>query len=162
MVHAIRAGAGFPLLAALLGLAVLAAAQPIRIPDFREGQAEPVAIRPGDTCANCGSIRSIREIQSTRPIPVPQAIHNDPIDRGMGSDIRIGAVVALPMGEGSKPYVGGVGTPEMRERFAETTYDITIRLDNGAFTNVQRADGGRYQVGDRVRVKGTQMELITP
>ena len=55
---------------------------------------------------------------------------------------------------------GGVGTPEMQERFAQTTYDIVVQLDNGGYTSVQRADGARYQVGDRVRLRGVQLELL--
>jgi outer membrane lipoprotein SlyB len=72
-------------------------------------------------------------------------------------------VVALPLGAGTdKPFVGGVGTPEMRERFTETAYEIAIRLDNGSDALVQRADGASFRVGDRVRVMGTQLELLAP
>jgi hypothetical protein len=150
-----------PLLIAAGVLSIgLAAAQPIRIPDFRQGQEVAVRLKPGETCGNCGIIRAIREVQSQRPVPVPQAIQNDPTNRGgYGSDFAIGAVVALPI-EPGRSYVGGVGTPEMRERFAETTYDVVVRLDNGGYTSLKRSDGARYQVGDRVRVKGNDMELI--
>lgn len=81
----------------------------------------------------------------------------------MSSNRVVGAVVSVPMGEGSgKSYVGGVGTPEMRERFAETSYEITVRFDNGANTAVQRRDGASFQVGDRVRVQGSQLSLLSP
>ena len=96
---------------------------------------------------------------------VPGAFQTSPIDHGPGSNVYVGAVVALPFGEGreqEKPFIGGVGTPEMRERFTETTYEITIRLDDGGFTQVTRRDGASYRIGDRVRVSGTQLELIAP
>jgi outer membrane lipoprotein SlyB len=96
-------------------------------------------------------------------VNVPKVFQNPQMDQGPGSNVIVGAVVALPLGAGSeKPFVGGVGTPEMRERFTETTYEIVIRLDDGGFTQVQRADGASYRVGERVRVQGTQLELLTP
>ena len=48
------------------------------------------------------------------------------------------------------------------ERFSETTYEVVIRLDGGGYTMVQRADGASFRVGDRVRVRGTQLELLAP
>jgi outer membrane lipoprotein SlyB len=94
---------------------------------------------------------------------VPQAFWNDPLDQGPGSTVLVGAVVALPLGAGSeKPFVGGVGTPKMRERFSETTYQVAIGLDNGGYTMMQRADGASFRVGDRVRVQGTELELLAP
>jgi outer membrane lipoprotein SlyB len=77
----------------------------------------------------------------------------------------VGAVIYLPLGgDGTtteKPFVGGVGTPEMRERFRETTYEIAVRLNDGSTRFVQRHDGTRYRVGDRVRLPGAgQIELV--
>jgi outer membrane lipoprotein SlyB len=141
-------------------------AQYIRIPDFRNSPlpAAP-APRAGEVCDNCGVIRSIREIQDQRPIPVPRAIQNDPADQGGSSagTLRVGAVVALPMGNNTSSdqgYVGGVGTPEMRARFSQSTYEITVRLDNGASNITQRRDGANFRVGDRVRLRGIDLELM--
>jgi outer membrane lipoprotein SlyB len=148
---------------ALAWVAATADAQSIKIPDFREPPRATLA--PGEACERCGTIRSIREVQSTRPVAVPKAFQNDPINQeGPAPPVRVGAVVALPLGGGSKdkPFVGGVGTPEMRERFSETTYDLVVRLDDGGFTTVQRADGASFRVGDRVRVRGIELELLAP
>ena len=144
---------------ALAGAAVVFA-QALKIPDFRRGPTEVApGPRPGEPCDNCGVIRSIREVQSERPLPASRSFPGEPSDRGMASEVRVGAVVALPLG-GGNPYVGGVGTPEMRERFTESTYEIIIRLDNGNYTRVQRSDGASFSVGDRVRVRGIQLELL--
>jgi hypothetical protein len=138
--------------------------QTLRIPDFRQPEAG-IALKPGEACLKCGVIRSIREVRVGRPVVVPEAFQSPP-GGGIGSDIYVGPVVALPIADAGeqpgKPFVGGVGTPEMRERFSESTYEITIRLDEGGFTQVTRRDGGNYRVGDRVRVSGTQLELIAP
>ena len=151
----------------LAGAMVLVAAaahtQPIRIPDFRD--TTPVALKPGEACDKCGTIRSIREVQVGRPVAVPEAFRTNP-GGGLGSDVYVGAVVALPLAEKGeqpgKPFAGGVGTPEMRESFSESTYEITIRLDDGGFTQVTRRDGASYRVGERVRVSGIELELIAP
>jgi outer membrane lipoprotein SlyB len=148
---------------ALVTVAFAAAshAQSIRIFDFRDPPR--TSIKPGERCDQCGTIRSIQESQVQRPVNVPKVFQNEPRDQGMASPVIVGAVVALPLGEGKdKPFVGGVGTPEMRERFTETSYQIVVQLDNGGYTSVQRADGASFRVGDRVRVQGIELELLTP
>lgn len=160
-------GAWWPaLLAAAPALAVGMAvwAQNIKIPELRE---RPAATAPhprkGEPCEKCGTIRSIREISLQRPVNVPQEFRSNPGYSGPGGTTPVGAVIYVPFGAGTdKPYVGGVGTPEMRERFSATEYEITIALDAGGYTMVQRRDGLAYRVGDRVRVQGVQLELLVP
>lgn len=151
-----------PVGAVLACLAVAAHGQAIRIPDFREPPR--ATVKPGEPCEACGTIRSIREVRVQRPVTVPPVFQNNPIDQGLASPVLVGAVIALPLGGGSadKPFIGGVGTPEMRERFSETTYDVSIQLDNGAYSVVQRADGASFHVGDRVRLRGIELELLSP
>jgi hypothetical protein len=137
---------------ALLWLAATVGAQPIRIPDFRESPRVAQAPKPGEKCEHCGVIRSVE---------VPQVLQTQPIDSGLGGTVYVGAVVYMPLGKGTdKPFVGGVGTPEMRERFSQTSYEIVIQLDAGGYVSVQRDDGASYRVGDRVRVQGNQLELL--
>ena len=146
---------------ALSCVATAAQGQAIIIPDFREPPR--VTLKPGEPCDQCGVIRAIREVQVNRHVPIPQVLQSDPADQGIGANVIVGAVVAVPLGAGGgKPFVGGVGTPEMRSRFSETTYEVVIRLDNGGYTTVQRADGASFRVGDRVRVQGIQLELLAP
>lgn len=163
--RALRA-ARWPFLIAVpaLVLGISAWAQNIRIPELRE---RPAATAPhpkkGEPCEKCGTIRSIREISLSRPVNIPQSFRSDPGYSGPGGMTPVGAVVYVPFGAGSgKSYVGGVGTPEMRERLSATEYEITIHLDNGGYTMVQRRDGLAYRVGDRVRVQGVQLELLVP
>jgi outer membrane lipoprotein SlyB len=146
----------------------VASAQSIKVPDFRHSPPPPEVVpgpRPGEPCERCGVIRSIREVQEARPVNVPGAFQTAPLDRGGPSPNLVGAVAVLPLGEGhvsGQPYVGGVGTPEMRERFTNTSYEITIRLDDGGYNFVTRRDGARFRIGDRVRVEGTQLTLLAP
>ena len=72
-------------------------------------------------------------------------------------------MISIPFGPGSESaYVGGAGTSEIRKRLAETQYEITVKLDTGGYTLIRTADGLSYQVGDPVRVEGTQIQLIVP
>lgn len=150
---------------ALLFPAVLAWAQTLRIPDFRQPPPGTFTIRGGEACTDCGRILSIREVQLERRPQVPQALQSSTPGptTGPGQNNLVGAVIYLPLGGGAgdKPFVGGVGTPEMRERFQETTYEITVRLDDGSLRVLQRHDGTRYRVGDKVRLPGAgQIELL--
>ena len=157
------------LVAAIASLLALAAgAQTIKIPDFRQ-QAPVTVFKPGEPCIECGRILSIREVQTERRPNVPQAFQSGGqpgSTTGPSQANLVGAVIYLPLGGDSttaeKPFVGGVGTPEMRERFRETTYEIAVRLDDSSVRFVQRPDGTRYRVGDRVRLAGAgQLELVT-
>lgn len=154
-------------LALVASLCVLAAAraQTIRIPDFRQSAAAPVVLKSGERCEECGRILSIREVQTQRKPNVPAAFQSGgPGTSGPADRNLVGAVIYLPLGNNEtaeRPFVGGVGTPEMRERFQETSYEIAVRLDDGAMRFVQRYDGARYRVGDRVRIPAPgQLELV--
>ena len=143
-----------------------AASQSIRMPDFRQ-PSPPIAAapNPGEPCIDCGRILSIREIRLDRASVTPTALQSATPGSSSGpvGPNLVGAVVYLPLGSDNveRPFVGGAGTPEMRERLRESTYEIAIRLDDGSLRFVQRNDGARYQVGDRVRIAGAgQLELI--
>src|SRR4051812_42445245 len=132
---------------ASLCAAFVADAQTIRIPDFRQPYAI-ATVRSGEACNDCGRIFSIREIALERRSAVPTGFQG--VDRGGIVDRNlVGAVVYLPLSSASsdRPFVGGVGTPEMRERFGESTYEITARMDDGSARSVRRGDGTRYRVG---------------
>jgi hypothetical protein len=135
-------------------------AQTIRIPDFRQ-QAAVFQPRPGEPCVDCGRIASVREIPVERRAKVPASFQGD--SRAPADYNLVGAVVYLPLarGSGDRPFIGGVGTPEMRERFGETTYEVTVRMDDASTRFVERRDGSRFRVGDRVRsVAPGELDLV--
>ena len=165
-------GRGVRRLAAALagGIALAASAQSYRIvPDLKPASPRVAAApRAGEACVNCGKILSIREIKidSSRgaPAPAPVGAGTGGTDAGSPTNQNlIGAVIYLPFGgQGpDKPYIGGVGTPEMYKRFSETTYEITVRLDDGSYRFVRRPDGAQFGVGDRVRWLGSDdLEIL--
>jgi hypothetical protein len=137
-----------------------ALAQSIRIPDFRQS-ASVATLKPGEPCNDCGRIISIRETAIERKPVVPAGFQGGargPVDHNF-----VGAVIYLPLSDasGDKPFIGGVGTPEMKERFGGSTYVILVRMDDGRTRSLERADGAHYTVGDRVRLPaGGGLELI--
>jgi outer membrane lipoprotein SlyB len=125
-----------------------------------------VALNPGEACNGCGRILSVRETYVERKPVVPQVLQGSSnVGASVGPSERnlVGAVIYLPLGNetAEKPYVGGVGTPEMRERFRDTIYEIAVRMDDGSTRFLQRTDGTRFRAGDRVRLAGTaDLELV--
>jgi outer membrane lipoprotein SlyB len=151
--------------ACLLAIGLTAAPalpQTIRIPDFRT-QPSIFEPRPGQPCVDCGRVMSVREIPVGRKAALPTGF--DGQGRGPADYNLVGAVVYLPLSNqsGDRPFVGGVGTPEMRERFGETTYELVVRMDDGATRIVSRRDGTRFRAGDRVRSTGPgELDLVLP
>ena len=140
---------------------VSVSSQTIRIPDFRQSSSDISRLRPGEKCSECGRVISIREIRAEKQEVLPstfQGSSRGPLDYNL-----VGAVVYLPLQNSSsdRPFVGGVGTPEMKERFAQSTYEITLRLEDDTLKSFRRDDGTRFHVGDRVRVTGSgDIEIV--
>ena len=107
-------------------------------------------------------MRSVREIHRRRDAAA--AYPTSSVASASDFDTRVvGAVAVIPFGPGStssSPYVGGVGTPEMNDRFGDVSYELTLRMDNGSFQTVERRDGAHYRVGDRVRLTDGRLEIL--
>ncbi len=150
------------------GIALAAAAQPYRIPDLRSPPPRvATAPRMGEPCEACGRIASIREVNTDRSRGVTSALGSPGPGRAdpgnPSQQALVGAVIYLPLGgQGAdKPYIGGVGTPEMYARLRETTYEIALRMDDGSYRLVRRADATLFGVGDRVRwLGGDELEVL--
>ena len=148
---------------ALLGCAAaapaaIAWAQGVVIPDLRNPALYREA-RPASACNVCGEVRSIREVATEPRAPLAP----DPARttaENPNSWAVVGAAITLPTGANGAPQVGAVGTQEMVERFGANTYEITIRMDTGENRVVQRRDGARFRVGDRVTVSAGMMERL--
>ncbi len=156
------------LAAAVAGGIALAASAQSYLPDLRPPPPRVATAPPaGEPCNACGRIVSIREVYTERSQDTPAARNPAFASSDVGNSAQnqnlIGAVIYLPLGGQSadKPYIGGVGTPELQSRFRETTYEVTVRLDDGSYRFVRRGDASLYGVGDRVRLVGSnELELL--
>jgi hypothetical protein len=119
------------------------------------------------TCLVCGEIRSIRELSSGTKQPPQSAASSS----GTQSDLYAGPVVGTVAqfhfggarttgtgGRGEGWSFGAAGTPEMQNRLGATSYEITIAMDGGDRRTLQRRDGNRFHVGQRVAVRQGELE----
>lgn len=106
-------------------------------------------------CAECGRIESIREVQESRANAPPST----------RSEMPIGLVMYVPMGLSARPsdsYVGSVGSREWQDRSSSTMYEISVRMDSGAYQVLQRRRVSEFDVDDRVKVSGGRIEHFPP
>ncbi len=153
------------LLGALIGAAAWAQSDKpldLRIPP-------PAAPSQGSSpCSQCGEIRSIREVRVGRTAPVSPGVSSEPIGSRPGTDDWrvVGTVAMLPIGQGTKDdekwRIGAVGTPDMQEQFGESSYEIIVAMDSGERRSIQRRDGSRFQVGQRVTLRSGELEAMFP
>jgi hypothetical protein len=110
------------------------------------------------TCLVCGQIKSIRELNSAglqpRSVPTtpgsPQGLDTGPV---------VGTVAQFHFGGKSEGWTfGAAGTPEMQARLGETIYEITVAMDAGESRTLERRDGNRFHVGQRVALRAGEIE----
>jgi hypothetical protein len=111
------------------------------------------------TCIVCGEVRSIREVGG---VGAPSEPRSSPVGVSSGLDTPpVGAVAQFRFGSGGRDAgwnFGAAGTPEMQARFAETTYEINVAMDIGETRTLQRRDGDRFHVGQRVALRQGDLE----
>ena len=150
--------------AALVGAAWAQADKPL---DLRLPQPDAPAAG-GSVCKACGEVRSICEIHSGTYRPTQSGLPSESIGSQPGSDDWrvVGAVAVLPLGAGTKadePWrIGAVGTPEMQAQLGESTYEIVVQMDSGERRSIQRRDGSRFSVGQRVTLRSGELEGMFP
>jgi outer membrane lipoprotein SlyB len=71
----------------------------------------------------------------------------------------VGTVAQFHFGGGKGDWTfGAAGTPELQARLGETTYEVTVAMDSGDRRTLQRKDGNRFHVGQRVALRGGELE----
>jgi hypothetical protein len=109
------------------------------------------------TCLVCGEIKSVREVherarqERTRATPgSPQGLDTAPV---------VGSVAQFHFGKGEERWTfGAAGTPEMQASLGDTTYEITVAMDTGERRTLQRRDGNRFHVGQRVALRQGELD----
>ena len=110
------------------------------------------------TCLVCGEVRSVREVNagsSQRQNPTtpgsPQGLDTGPV---------VGTVAQFHFGaeKGERWSFGAAGTPDLHARLGETVYEVTVTMDGGDRRTLQRKDGHRFHVGQRVALRQGELE----
>jgi len=108
------------------------------------------------TCLVCGEIRSIREVHGRGADAKARATPGSP--QGLDTGPVVGTVAQFHFGKHEGWSFGAAGTPEMQARLGETTYEITVAMDVGERRALQRRDGNRFHVGQRVALRAGELE----
>jgi len=111
------------------------------------------------TCLVCGEIRAIREVGG---VPVAEKPTTGSVGTPYGLDTPpvVGTVAQFSFGGGGEGNwsFGAAGTPEMQARLGETHYEVTVVMDAGERRTLQRKDGNRFHVGQRVALRAGELE----
>jgi outer membrane lipoprotein SlyB len=133
--------------------AMLALAAPAQSPAQPAPEGGPSVVM---RCRDCGVISSVREVQRPREGAVPA---------GASNAGPIGLVINIPTGSGGggeQPFVGSVGSREWQKQTTSTSYEFTVRMDDGGYRLAQKDGPSDLQVGDRVRATGGQVQRVAP
>ena len=121
-----------------------------------------LAVVLAQTCQVCGEVRGVREIGlSEGRAPAGTSVGTA---SGLDTPPVVGTVAQFRFDRG-RAYggegwaIGGAaGTPEMQARLDQTTYEITVAMDLGETRTLRRPDGARFQIGQRVALRGGELE----
>ena len=113
------------------------------------------------TCTVCGEVRAIRQVSAATP---PDAAPRATPALGSGSALDTAPVVGtvarfeFDRDRSDSWRLGAYGTPEMQQRLGEIYYEVSVAMDGGERRTVQRRDGNRFYVGQRVALRSGELE----
>ena len=128
-------------------------------------QTSPSQSNVKGACVNCAVIRSIRQVERERATPrqMPSYISSPEYRNsiGYGGPPLVGPVVGFSFGPGlsNQPVVGAAGSPAMRQRQLQISYEVVVRFDDGRFGLLELEDVSDFRVGDHVRLVDNHLEL---
>ena len=114
------------------------------------------------TCTVCGEVRAVREVGASTAAAADEPRRPAPVGTASALDTGpvVGTVARFEFDQGRPDAwrLGAAGTPEMRARLGETFYEVTVRMDDGSNRTLQRRDGNRFYVGQRVALRSGELE----
>jgi hypothetical protein len=110
------------------------------------------------TCLVCGEVRAIREVSGSSM--AQKTSSGVGTQSGLDTAPVVGTVAQLHFGGGKSEgwSFGAAGTPEMQTRLGQTYYELTVAMDSGEKRTVERKDGNRFHVGQRVALRAGELE----
>jgi hypothetical protein len=109
------------------------------------------------TCVVCGEIRAVREVGAA-PVGGQRAPASPGTYSGVETGPVVGTVARFHFGKSEGWSFGAAGTPEMQARLGGTYYEVTVAMDSGDRRTLERKDGNRFYVGQRVALRAGELE----
>lgn len=123
----------------------------------------------GGACANCGTIVAIDTVDSEQQLTSLGMVSPGTLagDNGTGQSGRVTAQFAIGRGFTNDGMVllgsnGGVAYARTPANAPQKRWEVTVRMDDGSRRTLRQSYPPTLVEGDRVRVYGTQLELIGP
>jgi hypothetical protein len=112
------------------------------------------------TCTVCGQVRSVREVSAAARPAAARTQQTVGSASALDTAPVVGTVARFEFDSGRPDswHLGAAGTPEMQLRLGETFYEVTVVMDGGERRTVQRRDGNRFHVGQRVALRSGELE----
>ena len=151
---------------------IVACAHAVRaadVPSLPADAAGTAASRPAagakSGCTDCAVIRTIRPLERERATrrEMPSYMTSPQyLDTRRYSEPYVGPVLGITFGPGqeTKTFVGAAGSPAMRQRILQISYEVLLRYDDGRSGLIEIEDASSFRVGDRVKVVNNQLELL--
>jgi len=121
-----------------------------------------IAVTQEQTCTVCGEVRSVREVSAYRNVDriTARTMAQVGTQSALDTDPVVGTVARFTFDQGRPDawHLGAAGTPEMAERLGEYYYEVTVRMDDGDMRTLQRRDGNRFFIGQRVALRSGELE----
>jgi hypothetical protein len=110
------------------------------------------------TCLVCGEVRSIREVYDRPSETETRTTPGSPSGLDTGPVVGTVAQFRFDRGRAEGWTFGAAGTPEMQDRLGQNTYEVTVAMDVGESRTVRTREAHRYRIGQRVALRGGELE----
>ena len=156
---------GAATLAMTLALAALAQPTPAAL-KAQQLQAPPATL-PADACDACGIVLSIAQVterQQWTPLGTTGGT-NTASPTGRATDATTQFQIGPQLQNQGIVVVGAAGGAAYAKRpnaYEKPRWDVTIKMDRGGTRVIQQRYEPMLREGDRVRVLGTQLDLLNP
>ena len=123
--------------------------------------AAPVPSPAQDKCANCGRVESVREYTQKSGWTPLGATATAGVGGSAGDAGRVSTQYNFTSGNMVMlGAAGGAGYAKRPNSYERPRWEIVVRMDDGSRRTVSHDYEPSLREGDRVRVYGTQLELM--